>query len=386
MLAVPLGSAAVFAARPLISYRALAFGATTADLGVLASAFALFALFGAIPIGRLADRVGGRPILMAGGLTVATTSALLTFADSVGLLALGAAAMGLGQVMLVIGAQTTVTNLATPAQRDRHIGSYFVANSIGQAFGPTVAGYVAGDAFAGVGGQRVFLLGIVVALASVALSWTLPVDRHRPVAGAAPMPRSRIAETLGRPGMRRAMVGSVVLLTAMDTLVAYLPAYGEARAIAPQTIGLAIGALGLSQMVSRILINRLISAIGYVRVLIVSMALPALLVPTLLLPIHDLVLVVIMALIGVNLGFGQPLTVILVALAASPRSRGLAMSLRLVGNRFGQLTIPAFLGATAGQAGILGIVIASSALLGAGALAVGLDPHDLKLSADEDSG
>ena len=53
-------TAGVFGLRPLISYKALALGATTFEIGLIASSFAVLGLIGAVPVGRLTDRFGGR--------------------------------------------------------------------------------------------------------------------------------------------------------------------------------------------------------------------------------------------------------------------------------------------------------------------------------------
>ena len=87
----------------------------------------------------------------------------------------------------------------------------------------------------------------------------------------------------------------------------------------------------------------------------------------------EVVLLAIMAIAGFGLGLGQPISIVLVAVAAPRRILGYAMSLRLVGNRLGQLTIPALVGATAGQQGVGAILLTSAAMLGLGAVAVAVD-------------
>jgi MFS family permease len=85
--------------------------------------------------------------------------------------------------------------------------------------------------------------------------------------------------------MRQALIGSIVILSAMDILVAFLPVYGEDRGISPEVIGLAIGMMYFGQIPSRLVLDRLIVRFGYGRVLLASMAIPAVLVPAILLPI-----------------------------------------------------------------------------------------------------
>jgi MFS family permease len=213
------------------------------------------------------------------------------------------------------------------------------------------------------------MVGAVVATLGAVLTIGFPSDRRAPRANGTDR-RSTPLGILRRPGMRQALIGSIVILSAMDILVAFLPVYGEDRDIPPEVIGLAIGMMYFGQIPSRLVLDRLIVRFGYGRVLLASMAIPAVLVPAILLPIGGVVLIAVMGLIGVNLGVGQPITLLLVSLASAARDRGLAMSLRLVGNRVGQVTLPAVVGATAEQAGIAGIIVAVAVLLGAGAAAV----------------
>jgi MFS family permease len=84
-------------------------------------------------------------------------------------------------------------------------------------------------------------------------------------------------------------------------------------------------------------------------------------------------------LLGLGLGVGQPLTMSWLAEVAPAGLRGRAMSLRLTGNRLGQVLIPSAVGAVAvgvGAAGVLAATAAALALVGIAArrLAVDGDP------------
>jgi len=70
-----------------------------------------------------------------------------------------------------------------------------------------------------------------------------------------------------------------------------------------------------------------------------------------------------MVLVGVGLGVGQPLTMSWLASSAPPGLRGRAMSLRLVGNRAGQVAIPSLAVALAAGAGAAGVLCATAACL-----------------------
>src|SRR5690606_31647506 len=59
---------------------------------------------------------------------------------------------------------------------------------------------------------------------------------------------------------------------------------------------------------------------------------------------HPGLLVALMVVIGLGLGLGQPLTMAWVAARAPKAMRGLALGIRLSGNRLGQLVLPAAAG------------------------------------------
>ena len=60
----------------------------------------------------------------------------------------------------------------------------------------------------------------------------------------------------------------------------------------------------------------------------------------------------IMVVTGLGLGLCQPLTVSWVAGQVPPEIRGMAMSVRLAGNRLGQVVVPLGVGILAGAAGL----------------------------------
>jgi MFS family permease len=74
---------------------------------------------------------------------------------------------------------------------------------------------------------------------------------------------------------------------------------------------------------------------------------------------------VVVVLLGLGLGVGQPLTMSWLAEVAPAGLRGRAMSLRLTGNRLGQVLIPSAVGLVAAGVGAAGVLAAT-----AGALAV----------------
>jgi MFS family permease len=163
-----------------------------------------------------------------------------------------------------------------------------------------------------------------------------------------------VVSILRMPGMLPAMLASTTVLSAMDILVVYLPAFGDERALTPATVGALLAVRAAASMASRLMIGRLIQGLGRERLMIGSLVVAALSV--VLLPFVPLpVMFVVMIAAGATLGLGQPMTMSWVAARATAGSRGTAMSLRLLGNRVGQVAIPLFAGSMAAVAGTSGV-------------------------------
>jgi MFS family permease len=126
----------------------------------------------------------------------------------------------------------------------------------------------------------------------------------------------------------------------------------------------------LASMVSRLFLGQLAAALGRRPLMIGSIALAATMMTAVAFPLPPAVLVVIVVGLGLGLGVGQPLTMSWLAETAPPGLRGRAMSLRLTGNRLGQVVIPSLVGAVAVGVGTPGVLWATAAALaGAGVAA-----------------
>jgi len=375
LLAVLLTTATT-ALRPMVSYRALDLGASELDLGIIAASFALFSLALALPMGRRVDRWGESRIVVGGLFLVMTTALALLWVDTVWALAVSQAFLGLGQLMAVIGNQAMVARAGDPRRRDGRFGLLTVVISVGQLAGPAAAGLIAGGgvttgvaATSPVDPQRVFLvaagLGAVGLLVALSLWWR-PDRRERPVVVSSGPPVTSVAafrQVLAVPSMRHAMLVSLTVLTAIDVLTAYLPAYGEAHGLSVQTVGFLLSARAGASILSRVVMLPLISLLGRKRLLMVSLGLAAVAFGAFPF-LDDLALqYAAMALVGLGLGLGQPVTLSWVAGRAPTGLRGTTLGIRLSGNRLGQAVLPVFIGVLAGATGVGAVFFALATLL-----------------------
>lgn len=376
---------AVYAIRPMVSYQALAVGAGVWELGVITAAFAVLSLAMALPIGRWIDRWGEARFVIGGTLMIGAVGVALVGVRSVTGLVISQAVLGLGHIASVAASQALVANASTGTQRDARYGAMTVVVSLGQFVGPVVGGVLAGAGPSGpqagggppatdVATGPVFLMSGICGLSACALAvvvFARAPRRTRPAPGEATGGSgSALRRVMRVPSMPYAMAASLTVITSVDIVVAYLPAYGEAVGLSVTTVGFLLGARAAASMASRLLMIPLITWLGRRRLLIWSMALPAVALVGVPVLGHVALLYAAMIVIGFGLGLGQPVTLAWVASQAPPDVRGTAIGLRLSGNRLGQTVLPALVGAVGGVLGIVAVFWALAVLLAASTTAV----------------
>lgn len=379
---------AVNASRPIVTYQALALGASTFEIGLIQSAFSVLPAVTAVAIGRIVDR-GGEARYLALGMALYTLGSLgAGLAGSLILLAVSQLVFGMGHIINLVSSQALIANRGPREQRDARFGSYAVANSVGQLAGPIIAGLIAGSAVAGaaaaasaVGGYR-FESGqlvFLVAAAATAVGTALTVvvfarnrERDRVLAADRPeQPSENIfraaTRVLRRSGMPAAMTVSIIVISVMEVLIAYLPAYGEATGLAVAAVGFLLSVRAGASLVARVFMGRTIAALGRERTLAGSMAIAGIGLGLLPITSQVEVLVVAMILAGLGIGMCQPMTIAWVAQRSPRAERATALGVRLTGNRGSLLIVPATMGAIAGATGVLAIfwLLSIAMLLGA---------------------
>ncbi len=368
--------AATAAVRPMTSYRALDIGMAPSTLGLVAAAFAIAPVVFALSIGRWVDRYGEFPFLLGSATVLGLSAAALTLVGTdVALLAV-VAVLGLSQLVFVVVDQTLVGNRSNPDAFDGRYGHLSFVASLGQLIGPALAGIVAGDSSTE-GTSRALLLGAglaLLALPGIVLMWRRdpgPIVER----GTTPSTPTPLLTMLRAPGMPAAMLASMTVLATMDLLVVYLPLLGEERGLSVAVVGALLGVRAAGSMISRFLLGRLVRWFGRDRLMIASLTIASLSVVSLaVLPLPAMFVVI--ALAGLTLGVAQPVTMAWVAARASAGARATAMSVRLLGNRVGQVVIPLVAGSLAAVTGTAGVLAAAgvTVALSAAVVARGREP------------
>jgi MFS family permease len=132
---------------PLLPFYALRYGASPLAITLLAATFS-FAQFAAAPLwGRLSDRIGRRPVLLAGFAVSASAYFWLALAESLTAIFLARALSGVGAGKIAI-AQAIVADRAPPDRLARDMGRIGAAFGIGMVLGPALGGALTGSSAA----------------------------------------------------------------------------------------------------------------------------------------------------------------------------------------------------------------------------------------------
>ena len=365
LLQAVLVHAAMTVVRPMVSYRALDLGASTVQIGFIATSAGLLPLLLAFAVGRRADVWGAGRLLVAGTAFSVTGSTAALLAPVLPVLYAASATLGLAHLLLLVGHQAAMAQAGTQGERDRGFGALSSASSVGQFLGPTVVLSLAGRLAADDGSVAVIGLSIAAGLSLVAAPLGLLCTlTRRPERPTGPRASSRqAASRLGRTeGMWRALLVSGTTAATLDILPAFLPIWAEERGVSVVAVGWLLGLRALVSVLVRISVTRLIVVLGRRVTFLGSLA--AGIAGMALLPFVDTVGGAgAMVLLGMGFGLSQPLTLSWVATLAPPEMRGAALGLRLSANRLAQTIVPAAVSLAAAGSGSSGVFVGSAVLV-----------------------
>lgn len=353
--------------RVTTSYRAIELDLPVVWLGVISATFAVLPMVLAVWVGRLLDR--GQDALAAwigSALLVLSCAGFYFWANSVATLLLLTALFGIAHLFLMASQQMLCIRSSGPRGRDAAFGNYVVSSAIGQGLGPYVIAWVGGAAMLPSTG-RLFAIALVISVVSLATAAAIrPAPKHLMP------PRSKevvpVRALLRQPGLMAVLVASVITITSQDLLTIYLPLLGAEQNIDVRSIGGLLTVRSIASLVSRLGYTRILALIPRQPLTLISMTGAALGFACFALPIPLSIMYAAMTFLGLSLGIATTLSLTNVVDLASAAAMGTVMSLRITGNRLGQVAVPfiaSLIAAATGVAGIFAIIAASLALSGA---------------------
>jgi MFS family permease len=353
--------------RVTTSYRAIELDLPVIWIGIVSAAFALLPIFLGVWVGRFLDRGNDAQATWLGcALLVVSCAGFWLSADSVTTLLLFTVLLGVSNLLLMAGQQMTCIRCAGRHGRDSVFGNYLVVNALGQGLGPYLIAWLGGDATLPPTG-RLFAIGLGLSLLSL-----LTAAAIRAAPKALLQDQSKEMESVGtllrQRGLMAVLIASVITVTAQDLLTIYLPLLGAEKNINAADIGSLLTVRSVASLFARMGYLWVIRVVGRRPLTLASMVGSGVGFACLALPIPLTVMFAAMLVLGLSLGIAATLSLTNVVDLTSAAAIGTIMSLRITGNRIGQVALPfaaSLIATVTGVAGIFVIIAASLAASGA---------------------
>ena len=361
--------------RVTTSYRAIELHLPVVWLGVITATFAILPMLLAVWLGRFLDRGHDAEAAWIGsGVFVVACAGFYFFAHSLTALLLLTALFGVGHLFVMASQQMLCVRSAGPRGRDAAFGNYVVGSAVGQGLGPYLVAWIGGASTLPATG-KLFGVALFVALLSLATACAIrPAPRPEvPVKNREVVP---VRAILRQSGLMAVLVASVITVTSQDLLTIYLPLLGAEQNIDVRNIGALLTVRSVASLVSRLSYTRILAVVARAPLTLITMAAAGAGFACFALPIPLPGMYAAMTFLGFALGIATTLSLTNVVDVASAAAMGTVMSLRITGNRLGQVALPFLASVVAAATGIAGVFAIVAVSLVASGVAVDIKRHD----------
>jgi multidrug resistance protein len=347
---------------PLMPFYAETFGASGLTVGLLMTSFSLMQFVFAPFWGRLSDRIGRRPVILAGLLGSAVSYLLFGLASSLTLLFAARIAAGIAGANIPT-AQAYMADVTTPENRAKGMGLVGAAFGLGFIFGPAIGGFLSRWGY-----QAPSFFASALSFGNfVAALWLLPESRP---AHAHPVDsRSRLGllrYAAARPGLPTLLLIFFVVVTAFATFETTFALFSEQRfGFGPSTIGYVFAFVGIVlSLVQGFLVGRVVARVGERRVVPAALLLVA--VGLALVPLAPSVpaLVGVCGILAVGMGFHSPAITALISKRTDADTQGGILGLAQSFGSLGRVVGPAWGGWLYDRYGLVTPYMIAAAMMG----------------------
>lgn len=346
---------AIFASRPYISLLAASIGTDNIGIGLIAGSYSGIQVIMALYAGKIIDRIGPRIPAIFGSVILVIGLVGLSIARHWLFILLCSVLIGFSHLFVLVSSQCVVTGWASGSERENNVGLMTFMTSAASFLGPVLGGWL--QDWRGISNS--FLYMAFIGAAALILSFTIPNINYEEKSHDGVSTWSIIRN----PGILRAVIIGGTVLFSMEVLTIYFPLYGKEIGLSTAAIGTIFSVRGLSSMVVRPLMARILQLFGRKLVLFWSLVIGGFSILLYGLTANYYTLIVISVISGFALGLALPLTLVMVAEIASEEQRGRAMALRIMGNFAGQTVSPILFGFLAASLGLAPIFWVSGGLL-----------------------
>jgi len=365
-----LGFGMVIPVMPLYAER---LGASEAWTGLLSAGYSAMQFVFAPIWGRLSDRIGRRPMLLASIAMTAIAFAIYGLADSFPMLLVSRLFAGAATANIAI-ARAFVADVTAPADRARGMGIIGAAFGLGFVLGPAIGGLLSNHSLALPGLAAAGL----AAVNGVAAWFILPEPEHRFSVDRRPR-FAAMREELARPGIRR-VIGiyfiTVLAFSAMEATYAFLAR--QRYGLAESSVGYVFAYIGvLLVIVQGGLVGRLSRRFGEKPLLVAGLVLQAVALASLPFAYGLPGLLAATAPLAVGAGLTQPALSALLSRFARAQDQGGTLGIGESAAAFGRIIGPEAGTWTFGQWSIAFPYVGGAALMAlAAAVGVTVQPAD----------
>jgi len=308
---------------PVVPLFARELGAGTVMVGFINSAFLLMAGLFSFPLGLVSDRLGRKPLVLAGLAASALTAGLLALSSAPGQLLAIYLLFGLALAAIGPTLMAAVADISPPTHLGRSYGWFTTAIYTGMSLGPALGGWLAQS----LGFRSMFLISAAFLLLTLGLA-----ARYLPGQAAAgaktpilPWPQA-LRELKGNRHLLGCWLATLGGCFGLGMFITFAPLHARNQGLTVAQIGLVFAVQGAVNALSRIPLGRLSDALaqrwrqGVAGLLLVGASLAAL-------GLSHSLLHFLAAAAGLGVSMGLAFTAIgaLVAEVVPPALRGLAM-------------------------------------------------------------
>lgn len=346
---------------PVLPLYANSFGVSAALVGLLISSFGIARIPINVPVGALAERIGRRPLLVAGPLLMAISAILSGMATTFGQLIAFRMLQGVGSAFQMTAGMIVVADISTPRDRGRTMSTYQGALLLGVSVGPIIGGLV-GEQF----GYRIPFY-VYAALSLCAAAWALLVvpetkglsatgavsgsegTATSAAAGVAPAPAERTSGwslLRNRNFLLVCFVSIAIFFTRSGTQNTILPLLGNDRlGLGPARLGYAFTAIAVINFLTISASGILCDRYGRKFAIVPSCILCGLAVISYTFGQSYLHFMASSVMLGLGTGVGGPAPAAYVSDLELPGGRGLTMGVYRTVSDLGMVLGPILLGA-----------------------------------------
>ena len=336
-------------------------GAGPFVVGTIVALYAALPAVLALPMGRMADRIGYKLPLLLGASGIFISLILPWLWPSMTTLYVVASLIGVSFMTFQLSIQTLVGAITGPEGRARSFSLLSLGYASANFGGPLIAGVLIDT----VGYARTFAILAVPLIPAIALAATSA--RWMPqVHAKATAVRGGMFELLRIKGLRNTLIASGIVSSAWDVYQFFMPIYGRSLGMSATAIGLVLSAFAIAIILVRAVLPFFVRRMGETQTLTYAMFVAC--AAFCLFPLFSSAwpLAAVSFLLGVGAGVGQPLSMTLV-FNASPKGReGEAAGMRITVNQVAHFVIPLFFGAVGSAVGYAAVFLTNAGFLMAG--------------------